>query len=307
MNSIIHTHFFWGNSIGKQVKCFFRHQSTFMPQRTDPYNYFKNPYLNALVGMFCYYVLSYLRYPILMRPGLSYWGHCHLPYSKYLVHNNKINLIEDGLSNYETREIDYHGKRPHIYKFVYGGPLSIKNYSYYSFAPFCHKVYLTGLVPDSPVMKQPNTVKISYQQLWNECSDEKKQLIRDIFDFSTEDVKALEKAESIILTQPFSEIGTLTEEEKITFYKKKIEIDGIQNFIIKVHPGETTDYRVFFPNVPVFSKPVPMTLLTLCGAKFKDAYSFNSTASFDFPKETKIHTWWDSAKDTIAQLKNPTL
>ena len=124
--------------------------------------------------------------------------------------------------------------------------------------------------------------------MWENSNNEKRIFINDVFGISIKTLFECSKCKSILLTEPFSEMGILSEEEKIDLYNDIIKRIGTRDVAIKPHPMEKTDYNYFFPNNIVLAIKAPMQLLSLNGIKFEAAYSIFSTALFDFPYKIKV-------------------
>ena len=53
-------------------------------------------------------------------------------------------------------------------------------------------------------------------------------------------------AKVILLTQPYAIDGHMTEEEQMNVYRKIVSHYGEDNVVIKPHPRDKCDYKVFF-------------------------------------------------------------
>lgn len=284
---ITETYYFWWNGIPKQVRDYFSNQS---------YYHFEPSRFGKLYRILNYHFIFPIRWPFLCKKEISIWGHDHLPFSSSVIRNHKINIIEDGIRNYNGIKA-FNKKNPHLYSFLYGKTILSREFCYMN--DWCNAEYLTGIIPDSPCMNSNKAKIISIKKLWEESTLVKQKIILQIFGISSEDLKNLKSKHNILLTQPFSEDNVLSESEKIQIYKNKIKEIGITDLIIKPHPRETTDYQKYFPAIPIFNKKVPMELLLLCGVRFDNAYTINSTAIYDFPKETKLTMWGESINEKI--------
>ena len=87
---------------------------------------------------------------------------------------------------------------------------------------------------------------------------------------------------AIIITQPFSEDGDLTEDAKIKIYKNVMEKLSLGHYkvLIKAHPREKTNYAKIFnnKNVIILPKEFPLELINLLGNKVKLGITVSSTA-----------------------------
>jgi hypothetical protein len=134
-------------------------------------------------------------------------------------------------------------------------------------------------------MTQNNIQIISTYQLWQKSSLEKQEKILSIFSLTAEDIKNIQTKEYILLTQRMSEDNIMTENDKINIYREMIKDIDANKLVIKPHPRETTDYTIYFPDIYVFTKKIPIQILDMVGVRFKKAYTVCSTAALTFPYE----------------------
>ena len=104
------TYYFWWNGIPKQVKDYFANQS---------YYYFEPSKFGKLYRILNYHFIFPIRWPFLCKNKISIWGHDHLPFSSSVIRNHKINIIEDGIRNYNGIKA-FNKKFTCIYSFLYG-------------------------------------------------------------------------------------------------------------------------------------------------------------------------------------------
>jgi len=127
---------------------------------------------------------------------------------------------------------------------------------------------------------KPKLKKLDLQQLEDGISKVQKTLI--INSFLGESPFLISDNRALIITQPFSEIGMMTEQEKINIYKDFIanaKSEGLSVFL-KAHPGELTNYSEVFGNdVVILPKIFPLEILNLSSDfNFKKAYTVHSSA-----------------------------
>lgn len=185
--------------------------------------------------------------------------------------------IEDGLLSYLDNTNPRIIPRTNVFKNLLFGPI----YPDYGYSKKVGKIYLTGmcLIPDALAGRAE---VIDIRRLWERKNAEEKQEIIDLFLPGGTDVLLSSGREVILMTQPFSEDGFITESEKISIYKALAIGYEEKKLIIKSHPRERTDYSVCFPDAMIINGFCPMVLLVLTGLKVKTAISFNSTASYRF-------------------------
>lgn len=103
------------------------------------------------------------------------------------------------------------------------------------------------------------------------------------------------KKNILIITQPFSEIGIMSEYQKIKLYKSILRKHlNSNNFFLKPHPQEKTKYEHYFTenNVHILDKYFPLEILDMKFSYeiFEKAISFSSSAlnNIKLTKEKKL-------------------
>ncbi len=265
-----HTFYFWGDGISAEIKRQFDGRYENMKKK-EKYSWIK--------------ILS--DFPFLLKNNIKYWGHDHLPWSKYIIRNHDFELLEDGTLNYSSYPWRFKSSLKRRFFALWEGPLSCLDIPYSGFEKNCVRINLTGLMDSGEVYSSSKTLVNSFQTLWNQSEDSKKHYINKIFGLDNEIFKQLKSKKRILLTQPFSEDGFLTEDEKISVYSKIIEVIG-KDVVIKRHPREKTCYENYFPEVSVFDRAIPMQLIMLNGIRFEEAYTIFSSAVLGFPYKIRV-------------------
>lgn len=197
--------------------------------------------------------------------------------------HKKITLYEHGMINYQKVNEMFHGKKiTKLQKFIlscfgetigtYGRDKKVK------------EIYLNA--PEkAPLDIIKKVKKLNINEKWRMLKKEDKDKITKIFGVSNLDLKDYNE-KIILITQPLSEQGFITEEEKIDIYKKILSNYKDEEIIIKVHPREKTDYKKFF-NCKILNKEFPLEILNFEGVRFKKAITLYSTAidTFDYNLE----------------------
>lgn len=204
------------------------------------------------------------------------YGHDHLYYSMFLLKSlKKIFLLEDGIGNYNSGNFFPKTlKRKILLKLLnlrgmYGVDERVK------------KIFLTGISSIPKEITSKSEV-IDVENLWLRKSQSDKELISKIF-FNKKIVGFNKyKNKVIFLTQPLSEDGFLTLEEEIELYRKIFNNYGIENIVLKNHPREKKDYNLFFPEIDILEKTVPIEMFKLLNIEFKRIASILSTGVFIF-------------------------
>lgn len=188
----------------------------------------------------------------------------------------KYCLIEDGIGDYDINNSPLKRNVSPKHRIMYG-PIYDR---YFGNNKLCQNIILTRK-PSTAVMKEKG-ITINLKELWDASSEDKKRLILSKFNVSDEDLAQLQSRKCLILTQPLSEDGMITEEQKIEIYRKYITQFGDKNSMIKIHPREKTNYKQYFPEVMVFDKIVPMQLFNLLNVSFETVATISSTAAVSF-------------------------
>lgn len=221
----------------------------------------------------------------------------------YLVNNHyflhffdTVIGIEDGLINY-LDEADFRIiSRTNTCKTWLLGPM----YPDYGYSERVGKIYLTGMCPIPDALAGRAEV-IDIRRLWEQKSEEEKKEIIGLFLPDGADALLFSGREIILMTQPFSEDGRITESEKISIYKALAAGYDEKKLIVKSHPREQTDYSACFPDAMIVNGFCPMELLTLIGLNVKTAVSFYSTASSLFGESVEKV---ELGKEAFIQLRD---
>jgi len=87
---------------------------------------------------------------------------------------------------------------------------------------------------------------------------------------------------ALIVTQPLSEIGKMSEQKKVDIYSSMVEDAKTSGFnvYLKMHPRELTDYKSIFGNtIKMIPKLFPLEIFNLSSDfSFKKGYTISSTA-----------------------------
>lgn len=209
-----------------------------------------------------YYLFSWLILkPILKAKFKNSYGHDHLYFSNLL--NVNYVTIEDGLGNYITNG----PKSNKLLKFFtdIDAPLGRCNKS--------KKVVLTGM-RDVPVDLKYKTETINIYDSWSRLNESDKGEISAVFNCSKSLLKFI-SGKDILITQPLSEDGYITEKQKTDAYQDLLSLTGIKSFILKRHPRDRTKYK-FTQTYSEINNAIPFELLTLNGVRFSKAVTIYS-------------------------------
>lgn len=129
------------------------------------------------------------------------------------------------------------------------------------------KIFVT-LPEKYPTYLQPKLVHMSLFDLWNEIDESARNTVLKTF-VSDETYKKLENLTNvgIVYTQPLSEDGYISEEEKIRTYREIcLYYSKYGQILLKPHPRDTSEYS--FEGIEVIDRLWPSEVLSLFGIKF---------------------------------------
>ena len=195
------------------------------------------------------------------------------------------NILEDGLSNYIFRDKDIKtGTFGYFLKKIIRRRDEVKSFGRDN---KCKKIYLTDktYIPSSIVDK---VEKIDLRELWKDKSQEGQKRILEILNITNETLRSFKNKKIILLTQPISEIGLVSEEEKIKIYSDCLEGYDINSIAIKTHPREATNYKKYFPNIMVVDTPFPFELITLLEIKINKVITLFSAVALTLDKDIEV-------------------
>lgn len=208
-------------------------------------------------------------------------------YAPALIGWRKFVCYEDGLSSYILPKQGFIFKLKSIVKAIIIGISAYPGWSGRCKQSIKENIF-TG-IKDSGYRKDIPYKIINIQELWDKSSEDKKKKILGIYGVTEADKQALSSRTMLLLTQPLSQDGIITEEERIALYKDLIKGCDYNQIIIKTHPREIlVPYEKIFPGVYVFNKKVPMQLLKLLNLNYKKVYTLFSTSAFDFMDSAEI-------------------
>ncbi|HDQ5133298.1 TPA: hypothetical protein P9459_000840, partial [Escherichia coli] len=211
-----------------------------------------------------------LRKLISNRKDYRFLGQDHLFFSKPFL--NEFILLEDGLANY---------RYPHysrLYELIIGGHT-------FGRSTKVNKILLSGMID---IIDPTINDKVEFFDLiaaWEKLNSVQKKEINHIFNYCIEDELV---ADVMILTQPLSEDGFISENEKIRLYDEIIKEYNDKKIVIRQHPRELTDYSLYFKDVKVNKVKAPVELVVLNSPMIKTAVTLFSGGIFNIPCREKI-------------------
>ncbi len=236
---------------------------------------------SKLKKIFYILYLHYLKRWPFKHSKVEFWGQDNITITSPIIKKTSIKILEDGVLNYTYKPTNKSHKI--LRKFI-GGPLSSQSILGYS--DNVSEIYLTGL-SKIPKGIEGKTRIINLNECWNKC--DYISTILQVFSISNDLLHDISSYNNLLLTQPLSEDGFITELEKIKIYRTLVKDIDNDTLLIKPHPRETTDYQRYFRNSYIFKHKIPMELLTLLNIKFNNIYTVFSTAAINFHYKTNIH------------------
>lgn len=228
-----------------------------------------------------------------------FYIHDGTEFSQYFLNNFDSNfiVIEDGTANYSIKDLEKFQERAKRRvnfskkikrNFVYGIK---KIYPPLGVSEKVEKIILTGILPIPEVIKSKVEI-INIEEKWNSLTKEKQREILSIFNIEIEELEVLKNSinKVLLLTQPLSEDGIMSEEEKISIYKNILQERNIKEVYIKIHPRERTDYIKELQNIKVhiIKKDFPVEILFLLNVNFSKVITLFSTAALNFKGKGEI-------------------
>jgi hypothetical protein len=150
----------------------------------------------------------------------------------------------------------------------------------YGRAKFVRSIKL--LKPErAPEDIQEKVCKLPLYENFKSISTAEREIILQVFGVPVNNSNSSKR--SLLVTQPFSEDGFVSEQKKISIYKKLIKSDTV----IKPHPREVTDYSCHFTN-EVMQYDVPLELYVLSGYDFYLYITVYSSIVFSLSEDSQI-------------------
>lgn len=278
------TLFIFGSAIDESIRKNFKHMIYINESRLA--------HKNIIIRYFAKLILRIKYTYKFAGKNLIFWGHDHLSFSPPVIGNHDINVIEDGVGNYNEYFLskkDNVNFFHRIFSPILYGRLTIDGT--YGGSKNTKKIILTGLKNIPEIIKNKAEL-YDIHKIWHSTSSDIKNKILDIFNLVPQDISLFEKKDIIILTQPYHNL--IGSAELIEIYKKSISQYDPKDIVIKTHPRDTIDYSKVFNEITVFTKPVPIEILGLMGCKFKDAITINSSGICSIISEKKTILGWDA-------------
>lgn len=235
--------------------------------------FYKKKLLMVFDGKYNFY-LKY--YKILNKSRINlFWG--YHPLSRYLmIKHNNLKFIEEGNGVY------YVNRKHRLLKSIVRKIIGLPDIN----GTDKNVKEVEVSYPDKLIKElQKKAVVLNIKSLEENLTTQEKHEILSLYfndEYKFEERYLYQDNLAIIITQPFSEDGDLTEDAKIKIYKNVIEKLSLGHYkvLIKAHPREKTNYAKIFnnKNVIILPKEFPLELINLLGNKVKLGITVSSTA-----------------------------
>lgn len=202
-------------------------------------------------------------------------------------YKEEIIAIEEGVSIYSKSCITIKMKIKSLLISILSVLFCLKERKYFENLKI-KKLYLTKNLYRETTNFKYNSEVVDLKELWDQKTEKEKRIILNIFKFNNNILKKLEKDTIILLTQPLSEDGVISEERKIEIYSEILNKYSGDSILIKPHPREITDYEKAFPNYYIIKEKYPIEILELLGVKIKKVVTLFSTAAFGLGRNLEI-------------------
>lgn len=124
--------------------------------------------------------------------------------------------------------------------------------------------------------------------MWEQSNERKQQFVMSVFGVKPEDMRSLNNKKIWFFTQPLVHDRWYTEKDYFEIIREVLEHYDETDVLIKTHPRDDFNYRKYFPNIEVYSKPVSMELLVFMGVQIERAVTLFSTAVDLLPDSVQI-------------------
>lgn len=211
------------------------------------------------------------------KRDIEVFGNDNITHARFFL-SNGIKIIEDGIANYREYNPESKTMREKMLRHF---TLNSSGYIPFGYDDRVKNVFLTGLMP-IPCGLINKVITIDVFELWRQLEERKKQLVLKIFGLENIIISSKPINNVLLLTQPLSEDGYISECDKIEIYRKLISKYSKDKIVLKRHPRELTDYEHYFPDVSVFPSSAPIEIIQCIGGKFNKVVTLFSSAALQF-------------------------
>jgi len=136
----------------------------------------------------------------------------------------------------------------------------------------------------SPVLSGKEVLIQPLETLYENSSNKKQVLLKNMFGISDADIEFLKSRPNLFFSQPMIKDCGLTSAEYVEVLNRIFSHYTPHSIMIKAHPRDTFDYKKYFPDVELFSKPVNSQLLNIFGLRPRRMFTICSSAIEGFPE-----------------------
>ena len=147
----------------------------------------------------------------------------------------------------------------------------------------CQTILLTE-ENTSPVLKGKEVLIQPLNTLYESSSKEKQTFLKNVLHISDRDIDFIKSRPNLFFSQPMTKDCGLTEAEYVDVLARLFKNYPPHSIMIKVHQRDTFDYKKYFPDVELFSKPVNSQLLYIFGLRPKRLFTICSSAIEGYPE-----------------------
>ncbi len=215
----------------------------------------------------------------------------HLFFSSPLIDNLPYTLLEDCpnfFTNFDYRQHLYNsGNHKERFFNFFTGRIGMH---YRGYNPWCKKRILTTDRDKEffDGLKTYNYEQVNIQRLWDEASEDKRNVILSAYNLSKIDLNALAFRNGVIFSQPLCLDAHFSFSEQRDLFLPYVEKYGAENIVVKLHPRDDFDYKKAYPGVEILNTKAPQQLLSLMGLKFDIAITCCSSAVSSMNKDCQI-------------------
>lgn len=185
----------------------------------------------------------------------------------------RIILIEHGDINYRNIA-DLKFYKGSFYAFI---KVLLMRQLYVGESSVFDEVYLREL-HEAPLVLKNKARYLDLLYLSETLTIDERSIFNSIFLFDSDAYNSADFYDTVLLiTQPFSELGIVSEEVKVAAYKNAL-VNIKTPVIIKPHPKETTEYGLYFPDALILNSVTPLEVFYVNKVQFDKAITINSSA-----------------------------
>ena len=240
---------------------------------------------------------------ILFKAGIKYklFAQDHLFFSTAVIGNHDYTLIEDSAqiftnvnngNYYQSTWNRRKEKKIRFLKVLYGESI----YGVFGKNKCCKEVLLSEDDNHESIKDKIKHICNIYDA-WDSSSEEKKKYINYIYDLSKNDLASLSR-KNVLFSQCFYP-DIVSEKEHVSIYKSVLSHYSPNEIIIKTHPRDVIDYKLFFPQYDVYNKTIPSQLLSLNGLVYNNVITICSSSVANVIHSGKIIWYGTEINNTI--------